>query len=71
MFERVFKTYSRLSFGECYGFVPAVALGGTPDLKHLKRLEAISHFAILAQAQKFTLMRIEQDGALKAVRPIG
>jgi|SRR5271165_5695213 len=38
-----------LALGECYAFVPALALGGSGDASSLKKVRFLEHLAILAQ----------------------
>jgi hypothetical protein len=71
LFKRAFKKLGKIGFLECYGFVPALAFGGEAILENLKRLSAPEHFAILAQATEFTLMRSDDSGGLSEVRKVG
>lgn len=52
-FERMFapalKKLGRLKPDEMYGFVPALALGGTATLNHLQKVKAVEHLVLLAQ----------------------
>ena len=49
LFARAVKKCGKLEYGECYGFVPAVGLGGRGVLEAVQRVRALEHFAILAQ----------------------
>jgi hypothetical protein len=71
LFKRAIKLLGRVDFLECYGFVPALAFGGEAVLKNLKRMSAPEHFAILAQATEFTLMKSDDSGQLSAFRKVG
>ena len=64
------KETCNLELGECYGFFPALAMGGAPKLENLKRVKALVHFAFLAQLQPFTLMDYLAR-PIKAIRQIG
>ena len=70
LFARARKRLGDLEPGECYGFFPALAMGGAPDLKNLKRTKALEHFTFLAQLQDFTLMDYLAR-PIKTVRKIG
>lgn len=74
MYKRCQKAHGRLKHGECYGFVPALALAGyySPmrTVDHIQRIQAREHFAILAQLDTFHLMTLTKDG-FEPQRPIG
>jgi hypothetical protein len=71
LFKRALKKLGKIDFLECYGFVPALAFGGEAILENLKRLSAPEHFAILAQATEFTLMKSDDSGQVEPVRKVG
>lgn len=71
LFKRAVKKLGPLEIGECYGFFPALALGGSPELEYLKRVRAAEHFAIVAQTLDFNLIDIHGTGNQAIVRPIG
>ncbi|ASW09848.1 MULTISPECIES: T6SS immunity protein Tdi1 domain-containing protein [unclassified Rhizobium] len=71
LFKRASKKLGFLETGECYGFVPALALGGVSDIAHLKRLKASEHFAIVAQTMEYNLIDVQGYGQSVVVRPIG
>ena len=71
LFQRALKKLGRIDVGECYGFVPALALGGSPDIANLKRLKAPEHFAIVVQTVDFKLVDVEGYGVSKTIRKIG
>ena len=56
LFEQAVESLGPLQPGECYGFFPALAMGGPPRLGHLRRTNALAHFAFLAQLTHFTLV---------------
>ncbi len=70
LFPSALKTLGRLEFGECYGFVPARALGGEAKLENLQRMRALEHFSILASLGRFHLVDYA-TGQQKFVRYIG
>ncbi len=70
LFGRARKRLGDLEPGECYGFFPALAMGGAPKLENLKRTKALEHFTFLAQLQQFTLMDY-LSRPIRAVRTIG
>jgi hypothetical protein len=39
-----------LKYGECYGYVPAIALGGSASMKNLKIVDAKTYIDIIGQA---------------------
>lgn len=71
LFRRAVKKLGPLEIGECYGFFPALALGGSPELDYLKRVRAAEHFAIVAQTMEFNLIDVQSYGNQTIVRPIG
>ncbi|MFD1745663.1 T6SS immunity protein Tdi1 domain-containing protein [Rhizobium helianthi] len=71
LFRRALKKCGPLEIGECYGFVPALALGGVADIDHVKRMNAAAHFSIVAQTMNFNLIDVQGYGKSVIVRPIG
>jgi hypothetical protein len=71
LFSKARKKLGEIGFLECYAFVPALAFGGEASVDNLKKNPAPEHFAILAQASEFTLMRITENFSYEEVRPIG
>jgi hypothetical protein len=70
LFKRALKKLGPAQLMECYGFVPALAFGGDAILENLKKLSAPEHFAILAQATEFSLVKSEDYGETTRVRRI-
>lgn len=70
MFAKAWRRLGRIGFLECYGFVPALALGGVLQLENLRKLPAREHFAILAQATDFNLMSAPSPFEIVKVREI-
>ncbi len=54
LFQGALKTLGPLQPDEMYGFVPALALGGTADLRHLQRIKTIEHLTFLSQLSPLT-----------------
>ncbi|MFD1743837.1 GAD-like domain-containing protein [Rhizobium helianthi] len=71
LFQRAVKKCGPLEIGECYGFVPALGLGGVADIDHVKRMDAAAHFSIVAQTMNFNLIDVQGYGKSVIVRPIG
>jgi hypothetical protein len=62
LFERALKALGSLAPDEMYGFEPALALGGTADIKNLRKVKAVEHLVMLAQLGERQIMRdIVQD----------
>ena len=55
LFTRALRKCGALEFGECYGFFPALGLGGLGVLSELRRVRALEHFAIIAQLEPIEL----------------
>lgn len=70
LFNRARKRLGDLEAGECYGFFPAIPLGGAPNLKNIKRVEALEHFTLLAQLKNFSLIDY-LSSPMQVVRDIG
>ncbi|WP_426151547.1 GAD-like domain-containing protein [Pseudomonas sp. DC3000-4b1] len=51
LFEPALKSLGRLKHDEIYGFVPALAFGGEPTLKRLRKVKDVEHMLLLAQLQ--------------------
>jgi hypothetical protein len=49
LFAPAMKKFGRLMPDEMYGFVPALALGGSSTLAHLQKVKAVEHLVMLAQ----------------------
>lgn len=72
LFDRALARLGQLNLGECYGFVPALALGGRALLKNLERLDALVHFSILADLGPCQLVEGPTvDKPFTVVRTIG
>ncbi|RAU39809.1 MULTISPECIES: GAD-like domain-containing protein [unclassified Pseudomonas] len=48
-FKPARKKLGTLRHNEMYGFVPALALGGSASLDHVEKLEAVEHLILLSQ----------------------
>lgn len=56
LFAPALKTLGRLKHDEMYGFVPALALGGSSKLEHLQKVKAVEHLMLLAQLEPLRVM---------------
>jgi len=56
-FAPALKKFGRLKSDEMYGFVPALAMGGSSDFEHLQKLKAIEHLVFLAQLSDLRVMK--------------
>ena len=56
LFERALATLGPLDHDTMYGFVPALALGGEPNLENLQKLDAHVHLSILSQVTELQVM---------------
>lgn len=70
LFARAKKALGPAGYGECYGLAPILPLGGAWRLENLRRVRALEHFLILAQAQAFVL-RDYRSRPNRDVRVIG
>lgn len=57
LFERALARLGPLDHDQLYGFTPALALGGSPNLNKLQRVEAHTHLDVLAQLTERQIMR--------------
>lgn len=49
LFKRALKKLGSLAYGECYGFIPALKLGGREILDELHKRPALPHFRMVAE----------------------
>lgn len=49
LFSPALKSLGKLAHDEMYGFVPALALGGSSELSNLQKVRAVEHLVFLAQ----------------------
>ncbi len=56
LFAPALKKLGSLQHDEMYGFVPALALGGTASLDHLQKVKAVEHLVLLAQLSELRVL---------------
>ncbi|AQS36048.1 hypothetical protein Sps_00856 [Shewanella psychrophila] len=56
LFDRAMAKLGPLEADEMYGFVPALALGGAPQLENLQKVKVIEHLSFLADLGEKTVM---------------
>jgi len=56
LFAPALKKLGQLKYDEMYGFVPALALGGSATLLHLQKVKAVEHLVFLAQLAPLRVM---------------
>jgi len=49
LFQKALKAEGALAEDECYGFFPALALGGSGDAESLRRVKLFEHLSMLSQ----------------------
>ena len=62
LFARARARLGPLDLGQCYGFVPMLALGGSAKLDRIERLDAEIHFSLLAGAGRCRVMAVQTPG---------
>lgn len=70
LFKRAVRRFGALEPGECFGFFPALPLGGAQSLFNLRRVRALEHFSFVAQLASFVLVDFRSSPPSVA-RPIG
>ena len=60
-----------VTFGKCYGFFPALTLGGSPSVKHTQIVDARVHFTRLAQMGAVRILRLNEHDNIEFVRNAG
>ena len=72
LFARTLARLGPLDLGQCYGFVPMLALGGSAKLDRIERLDAETHFSLLADAGRCSVMAVQTPGGHPApLRELG
>ncbi len=72
LFSRALKKCGKLAYGECYGFVPAVGLGGRGVLDEVRKVRAAEHFAIIGQLEPIELRYMDiEKRKIVVLREIG
>ena len=62
LFARALARLGPLDLGQCYGFVPMLAFGGSARLDRIERLDATVHFSLLAGAGPCRVMAVQTPG---------
>lgn len=57
LFNEVLPKLGSLKSDECYAFVPALALGGSYDVKSLQKVKLREHLAMLRQLVKVEIIK--------------
>ena len=72
LFARALARLGPLDLGQCYGFVPMLAFGGSAKLDRIERLDAEVHFSLLAGAGRCRVMAVQTPGGHPApLRELG
>ncbi len=59
LFDRALARLGPLDLGQCYGFVPMLAFGGSATLDRIERFDAAVHLSLLAGAGRCRLMVVQ------------
>lgn len=70
MFKPAVSALGPLKTGQAFGFFPALAMGGAPQIANLKTVQAMEHFLFLAQLKQFQLVDYLGNSPSN-LRPIG
>ena len=70
MFAATLKRLGELDLGEVYGFVPALAIGGSAGITSVKKMKAREHLLMLAELDRARLMNYN-DGRERFIRTLG
>ena len=71
LFLESLSEIGEVTFGKCYGFFPALALGGSPSVKHIQIVDARVHFTLLAQMGAVRILRLNEHDNIEFVRNAG
>lgn len=72
LFAHAMKKCGKLAYGECYGFVPAVGLGGRGNLEEVQRVRALEHFSLIAQLEPIELRYMDtKNRKIVVLRELG
>ncbi len=66
LFARALARLGPLDLGQCYGFVPMLAFGGSAKLDRIERFDAEIHFSLLADAGRCRVMAVQTPGGYPA-----
>ncbi|WP_408831864.1 T6SS immunity protein Tdi1 domain-containing protein [Acetobacter thailandicus] len=60
-----------MTLDKCYGFFPALALGGSTSVKHIQIVDARVYFTLLAQMGNLRILRRNEQRNVEFVRNAG
>jgi hypothetical protein len=63
-FASALKKYGKLTAKEMYGFVPAMAMGGSGEFDQLQKVSAIEHLVFLAQLSDLRVLKTASSGSV-------
>lgn len=49
LYDEAIEQYGRLKYGECFGFVPLLPMGGKKDVTHLEKVNEKVHIELITQ----------------------
>lgn len=71
LFSEALSEIGEVTLGQCYGFFPALALGGSASVKHIQIVDARVHFTLLAQMGPVRILRLNEQDNIEFVRNAG
>ncbi|NHN95358.1 GAD-like domain-containing protein [Acetobacter thailandicus] len=71
LFEEAVDKIGEVTLDKCYGFFPALALGGSASVKHIQIVDARVHFILLAQMGNLRILRENEQDNTEFVRNAG
>jgi hypothetical protein len=63
-FAPALKKHGKLTAKEMYGFVPAMAMGGSGEFEQLRKVSAIEHLVFLAQLSDLKVLKTASSGSV-------
>ena len=71
LFEEALDLIGPLKLGQCYGFFPALALGGSEKIENVQIVDAKVHFNLLAQMGPLRIEQMTERNQLEFIRYAG